>query len=40
VAELAINIVASGKFSDLSKADSGEFRNVLDFEIIERGSTK
>lgn len=40
MAELAINIIASGKFSDLSKANSAEFRNVLDFEIIERGSTK
>ena len=39
MAELAINIIASGKFSDLSTANSREYRNVLDFEIIERDST-
>jgi LacI family transcriptional regulator len=39
MAELAINIIASGKFADLSVANSREFRNVLDFEIIERSST-
>ena len=39
MAELAIEIIASGKFSDLSKANNREFRNVLDFEIIERDST-
>jgi LacI family transcriptional regulator len=39
MAELAIDIIASGKFSDLSTANSREYRNVLDFEIIERDST-
>ncbi|MDO7083491.1 LacI family DNA-binding transcriptional regulator [Pseudocolwellia sp. AS88] len=39
MAELAIDIIASGKFSDLAKANTREFRNVLDFEIIERDST-
>jgi len=39
MAELAIDIIASGKFSDLSTANSREYRNVLDFEIIERNST-
>ena len=31
--------IASGKFSDLSTANSREYRNVLDFKIIERDST-
>jgi LacI family transcriptional regulator len=39
MAKLAIDIIASGQFSDLSKANSREYRNVLDFEIIERNST-
>ncbi|XQW86471.1 LacI family DNA-binding transcriptional regulator [Thalassotalea piscium] len=39
MAELAIDIIASGKFTDLSTANSREFRNVLDFEIVERNST-
>jgi LacI family transcriptional regulator len=39
MAKLAIDIIASGKFSDLSQANSREYRNVLDFEIIERNST-
>lgn len=39
MADLAIEIIATGKFSDLSNANSREFRNVLDFEIIEREST-
>ena len=39
MAELAIEIIASGKFSDLSTSNSREFRNVLDFEIVEREST-
>ncbi len=39
MAELAIEIIASGKFADLSNANSREFRNVLDFDIIERDST-
>ena len=39
MAELAIDIIASGKFSDLSTANTREFRNVLDFEIVERSST-
>ncbi len=39
MAELAIDIIASGKFSDLAKANAREFRNVLDFEIVEREST-
>lgn len=40
MSELAIDIIASGKFSDLSTSNSRDFRHVLDFEIIERGSTK
>ncbi|WNC72183.1 LacI family DNA-binding transcriptional regulator [Thalassotalea psychrophila] len=40
MAELAINLIISGEFSDLSKANSRNFRNVLDFEIVERESTK
>ncbi|WP_440874157.1 LacI family DNA-binding transcriptional regulator [Thalassotalea sp. PLHSN55] len=40
MADLAIEIIASGKFNDLAKANSREFRNVLDFEIVERDSTK
>lgn len=39
MAELAIELIASGKFSDLSTASSREYRNVLDFEIVERQST-
>jgi len=39
MAELAIEILASGKFSDLSTSDSRDYRNVLDFEIIERESS-
>lgn len=38
MAELAIDIIASGKFADLANANSRDFRNVLDFEIIERES--
>lgn len=38
MAELAIDIIASGKFSDLTNANHREFRNVLDFELIERES--
>ena len=40
MAELAIDIIASGKISALAKANKREFRHVLDFEIIERESTK
>lgn len=40
MAELAINMIVSAEYSDLSKANSRTFRNVLDFEIIERESTK
>ena len=39
MAELAVDIISSGKFSDLANANSREFRNVLDFEVIERDST-
>jgi LacI family transcriptional regulator len=39
MAELAIDIIAFGKFKDLSTANNREFRNVLDFDIIERNST-
>ena len=39
MADLAIDIIASGKFSSLSVANNREYRNVLDFEIIERNST-
>jgi len=38
MAELAISILASGKFSDLSTANPREFRNVLGFDVIERNS--
>lgn len=38
MAELAISILTSGKFSDLSKANSHDFRNVLGFDVIERNS--
>jgi len=40
MAELAVEIIASGKFSDLSKANSRDFRNVLNFDIIERESSQ
>ena len=39
MAELAVDIISSGKFSDLANANSREFRNVLDFDVIERDST-
>ncbi|NQY36911.1 MAG: LacI family DNA-binding transcriptional regulator [Alteromonadaceae bacterium] len=39
MAELAIDIFASGRFSDLSKVNKRDFRHVLDFEVIEREST-
>ena len=39
MADLAIDIIASGKFTDLSTANNREYRNVLDFEIIVRDST-
>jgi LacI family transcriptional regulator len=39
MAALAIDIIASGKFADLDKVNSRDFRHVLDFEIVERGST-
>ncbi len=39
IVEVAIDIIASGKFSGLSTANSRDFRHVLDFEIIEIGST-
>ena len=39
MAELAIDIISSGKFKDLANANPREFRNVLDFEIVERDST-
>jgi len=38
-ADLAVEMLSSGKFSDLSKVNSQEFRHVLEFEIIERGSS-
>ncbi len=39
MAELAISILTSGKHSEISKNSVNDFRHVLDFEIIERGST-
>jgi len=39
MAELAIDIIASGRFSDMTSASPRNFRNVLDFEIVERDST-
>lgn len=38
MAETAISMLASGKFDDLSKVKSSDFRNILDFEIIRRDS--
>lgn len=39
MAELAINIMTSDEFSDLSTLKTKNFRNVLNFQIIEREST-
>lgn len=39
MAELAVELLASGKFNDLDKVSRGEFRHVLDFELIERDSS-
>lgn len=40
MAQTAVDILASGKFADLSKAKISEFRHILDFELIERESSK
>lgn len=39
MAELAINILISDKYSEMLKKGPREFRNVLDFDIIERESS-
>ncbi len=39
MAELAVELLSSGKFDDLSKVNTREFRNIVDFEIIERESS-
>ena len=39
MAELAVDIISSDKFSNSSTEDIQNFRNVLDFKIIERAST-
>jgi LacI family transcriptional regulator len=39
MAELAVDLIASGKFLDFSTTHTRDFRHVLDFEIIERDST-
>lgn len=39
MAELAITLLASGKFNDLEKLKSHDLRHILDFEIIERESS-
>ncbi|MGJ8693484.1 MAG: LacI family DNA-binding transcriptional regulator [Thalassotalea sp.] len=40
MAELAINLLISGKYDDLSRFNPREFRHVLDFEIIDRESSQ
>ena len=40
MAELAIELITSGKYDDLSRADSRDFRHVLDFKIIDRESSQ
>ncbi|WP_394172687.1 LacI family DNA-binding transcriptional regulator [Thalassotalea litorea] len=40
MAALAIDLLSSGKFADLSLANKAQFRHVLDFAIIERDSTQ
>lgn len=39
MAETAIDILASGKFNDMSKAKVSDYRHILDFELIHREST-
>lgn len=39
MAELAIDILISGKYNEMLKNGTREFRNVLDFDIIERDSS-
>lgn len=38
MAQMAISMLASGKFDDLSAVKPSEFRHILDFEIIRRDS--
>lgn len=40
MAELAIQLLASGKFDDLSRVNVSEFRHVVDFTIIQRESSQ
>lgn len=39
MAELAIELLASGRFDEKDKIKASELRNILDFEIIERESS-
>ena len=39
MAALAIELLSSGKFDDLSEVNSSVYRNVLDFSLIERDSS-
>jgi LacI family transcriptional regulator len=40
MAELAIELLTSGRYDDLSQVNPREFRHVLDFKIIERESSQ
>lgn len=40
MAELAIQLLSSGKYDDMSRVNPRDFRHVLDFEIIERESSE
>jgi LacI family transcriptional regulator len=39
MAELAITLLASGQYNDLSNLKSLDLRHILDFELIERESS-
>ncbi len=39
MAELAITLLASGQYNDLSNVKSLDLRHILDFELIERESS-
>lgn len=39
MAELAVELLASGKYQDLSNISRSDFRHVLDFELMERESS-
>ncbi|MFD2167004.1 LacI family DNA-binding transcriptional regulator [Thalassotalea euphylliae] len=40
MAEMAVELLASGQYDDLSKVSKSDFRHVLDFELMERESSK